>query len=134
MNPSSDFIGHLKSILDKDDRYKEDAYLFVMTALGSLLKQMDKPRHVSGGELLKGIRIEAREQFGPMAEPVFDHWGIKNSLDFGQIVFNMVREGVLSKAENDSLEDFRDCFSFKNLFDESLEYKLSEEKSVVVTH
>jgi uncharacterized repeat protein (TIGR04138 family) len=62
-----------------------------------------------------------------MASTVFQHWGIKNSLDFGHIVFNMVQEGILSKTETDSLEDFRDSVFFDNLFDHAAGYRLTDE-------
>ena len=81
-----------------DDRYKKDAYFFVMSSLGRLMERLERPRHITAKELLKGIREEAEDQFGPMAETVFAHWGIKNSLDFGLIVFKMVQEGILSKT------------------------------------
>ena len=119
-----EFRHRLSSILDGDRRYKADAYLFVMAALDRAVRGLSQPRHVTGRELLAHIRIEADEQFGPMAATVFEHWGIKNSLDFGHIVFNMVQEGILSKTETDTLEDFRDTVFFKNLFDEVLGYRL----------
>ena len=102
----NDFFARLASVLRKDPRFEKEAYLFVMAALGRTMERLDKPRHMTGAELMQGIRREAEDQFGPMAETVFNHWGVKNSLDFGHIVFNMVREGILSKTEEDSLEDF----------------------------
>ena len=47
-------------------------------------------RHVSGQELLDGIRRFALNQFGPMVVTVFEEWGVHNCRDFGEIVFNMV--------------------------------------------
>lgn len=114
-----------------EGRYKEDAYFFVMSSLGRVMERLDQPRHITGQELLKGIQEEAEDQFGPMAQAVFTHWGIKNSLDFGLIVFNMVQEGILSKTEHDKLEDFKDSVFFQNLFEPISGYRLPQEAPTI---
>ena len=129
MSAHLDFLKKLEKARFSDPRYKEDSYLFVMSALDKTLGRFDKPRHVSGQELLASIRSEAREQFGPMAASVFEYWGIKNSFDFGHIVFNMVREGILSKTESDSLSDFENTVFFENLFDTVSGYRLRDEEN-----
>ena len=127
MEQFKEFLHGLSHLLTRDDRYKEDAYFFVMSSLGRVMEQLDQPRHITGKELLKGIQEEAEDQFGPMAQAVFTHWGIKNSLDFGSIVFNMVQEGILSKTEHDKLEDFKDLVFFQNLFEPISAYRLPRE-------
>ena len=124
-----DFILRLSRILRADRRYGEEAYLFVMSALGKAIENLDKPRHITGRELLQFIRGEGEDQFGPMAATVFEHWGVKNSLDFGHIVFKMVGEGILSKTETDTLEDFNDAAFFQNLFDHAAGYRLADDES-----
>jgi uncharacterized repeat protein (TIGR04138 family) len=126
MTEYTDFFTKLAAVRKKDGRYKDEAYLFVMAALARAVKDLAEPRHVTGPELLGWIQEEAEEQFGPMAVTVFEHWGVKNSLDFGHIVFNMVQEGILSKTESDSLEDFRDAVFIQNLFDDIAGYRLDE--------
>ena len=126
MSAHTDFFKKLQKIINFDPRYKEDAYFFVMTSLDRALGFLEKPRHLSGHELLQSIREESREQFGPMTATVFEHWGIKNSLDFGHIVFNMVREGILTKTDEDKIEDFEETLSFENFFDGSIEYRLKD--------
>ena len=131
MNQLNDFFIRLGNILKEDLRFKEEAYLFVMASLGRALQDLKKPRHITGAELLVSLRREAEEQFGPMATAVFQYWGIKNSLDFGEIVFNMVREGLLSKTEDDRIDDFKDSVFFENLFDQVSGYQLSSEDGVL---
>jgi len=131
MNHLNDFFIRLTNVLKRDPRFREEAYLFVMASLSRAIQGLEAPRHISGKELLKAIQAEAKEQFGPMAEAVFEHWGIKNSLDFGLIVFNMVQEGILSKTESDTLDDFEDTEFFQNLFDNVLGYRLMDEESAV---
>jgi uncharacterized repeat protein (TIGR04138 family) len=49
---------------------------------------------------------------------VFNFWGVQTTEDFGHIVFNLVEKGLLSKTPEDSLEDFRDVYDFKKVFEE----------------
>ena len=98
----------LEAIQAKDPRYQRDAYLFVREALDHTQKSIVKDnrgqiRHVSGQELLRGIRDFALAQFGPMTITVFEEWGIRGCRDFGEIVFNMVETGWLAKTEKLSL-------------------------------
>lgn len=108
-------------ILTKDPRYQRDAYLFVKDALDYTQKLVVKEnkgelRHVSGQELLSGIRDYALTQFGPMTNMVFEEWGIKRCEDFGEIVFNMVEIGLLGKTDKDSREDFANGYDFDDAF------------------
>lgn len=112
---TDDLFSRLREILKQDRQYHEESYLFVLSALERVVRGLDKHRHISGGEFLKGIQREALEQFGPMAVTVLEHWGIKNSLDFGTIVFNMVRAGILLKTEADKIDDFADEAFFDRL-------------------
>ena len=60
-------------------------------------------QHISGQELLEGIKQYALERYGPMAFELFKTWGVNNCKDFGNIVFNLVDCQVLGKNESDSL-------------------------------
>ena len=73
-------------------------------------------RHVTGQELLTGLRHFALDQFGPMAKTVLDYWGIRRCEDFGELVFNMVDKGILGKTAEDSRADFRNGFDFDEAF------------------
>ena len=115
------FESTLALILAKDPRYQRDAYLFVKDALDHTQKLVVKNnkgelRHVSGQELLGGIRDFALTQFGPMTAMVFEEWGIKRCEDFGDIVFNMVEIGLLGKTEKDSRDDFANGYTFEDAF------------------
>jgi uncharacterized repeat protein (TIGR04138 family) len=109
------------SIIAKDPRFARDAYAFVREALDFTQKLVIKEarggiRHVSGQELLNGIRQFALQQFGPMVVTVFEEWGVKSCRDFGEIVFNMVEIGLLAKTEKDSRADFQNGYSFDDAF------------------
>ena len=73
-------------------------------------------RHVTGQELLAGMRQYAIEQFGPLAGAVWRAWGIRDTLDWGRIVFLLVEEGMLNRQDTDSIEDFRPGFDFDAAF------------------
>jgi uncharacterized repeat protein (TIGR04138 family) len=107
----------VEEVLEKDARYKREAYHFVMAGLQYTVEHLGARRHVSGQELLKGIRNLACERFGMMAPTVFRAWGITETRDFGQIVFNLVEAKVLSRRPEDSLDDFRDGFDFATAFE-----------------
>ena len=111
----------LARIRAKDPRYPRDAYLFVREALDHTQKTIAKGRrgrlrHVTGQELLAGIREYALSQFGPMTVTLFAEWGIRSSRDFGQIVFNMVEVGWLAKTEKDTRADFDGGYDFEEAF------------------
>ena len=110
----------LELIQAKDQRYTREAYLFVREALDHTQKaKKDTPgnvRHVSGQELLNGIRDFALAHYGPMAITLLEEWGIHKCQDFGDIVFNMVDIGWLAKTEQDSRADFQDGYDFHEAF------------------
>jgi len=111
----------VESILARDPRYAREAYNFVREALDFTQKLIVKEnrsqiRHVSGQELLDGIRQFALQQFGPMAVTVLEEWGIRNCRDFGDIVFNMVETSLLAKTDRDSRNDFQSGYDFTDAF------------------
>jgi uncharacterized repeat protein (TIGR04138 family) len=100
----------------KDPRYPREAYLFVREALDHTQRNLAKDkqgsiRHVTGQELLRGIKDYAISQFGPMAMMVLGEWGIHACQDFGELVFNMVETGGCPLLCND---DITDLSSFVN--------------------
>ena len=86
--------------------------------------------HVSGSELLDGIRDYALDRFGPMTMTLMEHWNISKCRDFGEIVFNLVDHGILGRTENDSLDDFDGGYNFREAFvDPFLPKKHNQKKS-----
>ena len=115
------FDEKVEMILAKDSRYARDAYVFVRESLDFTQKNIGKEnrgqiRHITGQELLDGIRQFALNQFGPMAVTVLEEWGVRNSRDFGEIVFNMVEIELLAKTDKDSRDDFQNGYDFTDAF------------------
>ena len=104
----------------EDPRFSYEAYEFVCDAvtftqdrLGRADAEPDDEeadRHVSGGELLRGVCELALQQFGLMAPVVFKRWGVRTTDDVGTMVFNLIKVERLSKSERDAPDDFRDLF------------------------
>jgi len=106
----------LKEVVARDGRYHINAYRFVYEALDFTVKRLDKKRHISGRELLEGIKNLALEQFSGLAVMVFDVWGVHKTADFGNIVFNLVEADLMSRSEDDTREDFDGVYDFREVF------------------
>ena len=89
-----DFNEVVTLICKEDPRFDRKAYDFVRLGLDQKVKELrkkdavrtEKSRHVSGAELLEGLRAYALEQFGPLAKTVLNAWGVRRCRDFGDIV------------------------------------------------
>ena len=115
------FAEALESVVAHDPRYQRDGYIFLRDALDFTTKQQKKVkgvsvRHVTGPELLDGVRQYALKEFGPMVMTVFDSWGIRSCEDIGHMVFNLIGAGIFGKTEQDSIEDFKNVYDFKQAF------------------
>jgi uncharacterized repeat protein (TIGR04138 family) len=111
----------LLEVTRRDARYTYEAYEFVFQALeytqkslGRALDPTAEPseaqHHVSGRQLVEGIRDYALQEFGLMARVVFRLWGIQQTADFGEIVFNLIEAELMSRTNEDTRADFRDVF------------------------
>ncbi|MDX1950589.1 MAG: hypothetical protein SFY81_00300 [Verrucomicrobiota bacterium] len=112
----------LEQIIIKDGRYQREAYYFLREALDHTQKMLAKAsrtaelRHITGKELLNGVREYALNQYGPMALMVLNEWGIQKCEHIGDIVFNMVEHQLLSKTEQDNRADFEGGYDFEEAF------------------
>ena len=119
-----EFAEVIALIRKEDPRFDRKAYDFVRHGLDHTVKELKKKdtgraarsAHVSGAELLDGLRVYALDQYGPLAKTVLNSWGVKRCTDFGDIVFNLIEYNVFSKTDNDRREDFADLYSFDEAF------------------
>jgi uncharacterized repeat protein (TIGR04138 family) len=124
MMQDPDFAEIVDLICKEDTRYDRKAYSFVRLGLDQTVKNLKKSdpartqqsQHVSGRELLEGLRAYALDQFGPLAKTVLESWGVHRCADFGEIVFNLIDYRVFSKTETDRREDFAEVFDFDDAF------------------
>ena len=118
----------IERILEDDPRFHQNAYYFMLKCLNysvqkheSQFKEDDsgQQKHVSGPQLLECIREIALRDFGYMARIVFEIWGIKESGNWGTIVFNLIDSQLLSKSDSDSRSDFNDVYDFEEALDKA---------------
>jgi uncharacterized repeat protein (TIGR04138 family) len=107
----------LARIRDRSGPYDERAYVFVLAALEHLQKNLAARRHVSGEELSNACREFALEQYGLLARPVLEYWGLKGTSDIGTIVFTLIEMGLLKAQDNDRPEDFEGVYIFADAFE-----------------
>lgn len=110
------FLQKLMEVVESDRRYAPGAYQFVMEGLEYTLRKLPVRRHVSGQELLAGLRELALLQFGMLAQAVLRQWGVRKTEDFGEIVFRLVDAGLMGKTDTDSIADFVEVFDFDEAF------------------
>jgi uncharacterized repeat protein (TIGR04138 family) len=130
----------VEKLLREDRRYKLEAYAFVFEALNfahevlglgvdtpserdpaekrgktkarEQTKEKEPEKHLTGQQLCEAIRLYALEKFGYMAKVVLNSWGVHNTGDFGEIVFNLIRIKQMKKTKEDRREDFDNVFDF----------------------
>lgn len=72
--------------------------------------------HVTGQQLCEGIRQYALAQFGLMSKVVLNSWGVYSTSDFGEIVYNLIKVGVLKKSPRDRRAHFDAVYDFDEAF------------------
>ena len=144
----SSSLAPLLELLKRDRRYKLQAYVFVYEALEYAHRVLglgaprpsERPadeeeeaepaseesaeRHLTGQELCEAIRRYALDQFGYMAKTVFNQWGVYSTSDFGEIVYNLISIGKMSKTPEDRREDFDNVFDFEEGLTRSFRMRL----------
>lgn len=116
------FATAVERIRKVDARYGREAYAFMNDAVAYTVKKWKtadpgrKTRHVSAGELISGTIELAVREFGVLAPYVFSEWGITSGPAIGDIVFHLIREGIMSASSDDSREDFNVVGSLAPLF------------------
>lgn len=121
-------MSHTQQVSVTQPKYHPAAREFVDHALKVAQKKFVKSpndAHVSGRQLLEGIRELAIKEFGMMTIPVFRHWGIATTEDFGRIVWGLVEQGMMCRTERDQLSDFSGVFDFEEAFDRGYEIDTS---------
>jgi uncharacterized repeat protein (TIGR04138 family) len=145
MGAMPETIHPLIRLLKEDRRYKFEAYQFVREALtyAQEVMQLGVPapsaepprrkkaaqkgpategeepaveRHLTGQQLCEAVRRYALEQYGYMARTVLANWGIRSTSDVGEVVYNLIRIGLMKKSSTDRREDFDDVYDFDRAF------------------
>jgi len=117
----------LAILLKRDKRFSAGTYRFVNDVL-SCVQQLgigenaptetldgdviegDEERHITGQELCRIAVAFAVQSYGLMARKVLEELGIYSTSDLGDVVYNMISVGLMSKTPYDSREDFDAAF------------------------
>ena len=136
----------LAAVARRDPRYAYEAYEFVFGALAHTQKMLARSggaaaggeaateapaaaqvgHHVTGPELLDGIRDLALREFGLLARTVFHLWGIDRTDDFGEIIFNLIDAELMSKQPTDRRTDFHAVYDLDQVLVRDYQIRLDE--------
>ena len=69
-------------------------------------EKRELPSNIRGEDLVRGFCQYALFRFGASAFFVFLQWNLREGLDVGAMVFNLIGVGIFGKDERDKFEDF----------------------------
>ena len=117
--------GIMEQIKLREPRFDERAYLFVLAALEHCQTGLIERRHITGPELAHSCREVALQRFGVMARLVLEHWGVRETIDIGDIVFTLVDMGLLISQPQDTRDDFFGIYEFATAFEQEYPWSAS---------
>jgi uncharacterized repeat protein (TIGR04138 family) len=129
----------IEEIAKLDGRFPLRAFEFVHEGLGRTVKknhgdetENQGPHHITGKQLCLGLAEFASEKWGRMAKVVLNQLGIKSTLDFGAIVYLMVEHKWMYARPQDSIDEFKDVYSFENVFEKNFRLNSPKQKDTEI--
>lgn len=123
----------MQQVIVDDGRYAPEAFAFLHEGLNRAVQEVyrgqagpEGQHHVSGQELCRALRDLAIERWGLMAKTVLAKWGIRRTIDFGNMVYLLIEHDYMRKTDEDSIEDFRDVYGFEKAFGGYEAFELKE--------
>lgn len=130
----------ITEIIKADGRYPLDAYAFLLNeGLPRAVKEIYgesaaarsstgplEHRHVTGRQLCLSLRDQAVKKWGMLARTVLESWNIRGTIDFGNMVYLLIKHNLMQKTAEDRLEDFQDVYDFNEAFKATGEFELKE--------
>jgi len=124
----------MEAVIRSDGRYPPEAYAFLHEGLSRAVKKVhgggqasDGASHVTGQDLCVAMRELAVERWGLLAPVVLGRWNIRATIDFGNMVYLLIRHGYMRKTDEDSLEDFRDVYDFARAFEVDTPFEIKHD-------
>ena len=121
----------VEEVAREDGRYCARALKFVFEGLGETIDRIRKdegieeaPRHITGQELAWGLAHIAGKRWGRLAGMVLRQWGIRETRDFGEIVYLMIDYEWMTCQETDSIDDFNDVYDFDRVFEQQYTFSV----------
>ncbi len=122
----------MEDVIRTDGRYPLEAFSFLHEGLTKAVRDVHGgetgpagQRHVTGAQLCRSLKDLAIEKWGLLARVVLEKWNIRATIDFGNMVYLLITHNYMRKTEEDSLEDFRDVYSFPEAFS-AVEFEIKE--------
>ena len=118
----AELLDRIESAIRRDGRYPPDAFAFLHSGLQAAAELKHRAnrgrraRHVSGQELCQALRLLALTRWGPLARDVLRSWNIRNTRDFGEMVYFMINLMIMGKQDSDDISDFDDVYDFDQAF------------------
>lgn len=114
---------NFSQIAAEDGRYNSAAFKFVYEGLDCIIKKnTDEPQHIKGQSLCEGLKELALKKWGRLSKLVLNGWGVKNTRDFGEIVYLMIVNKWMSAQPTDSIDDFDNVYDFETIFKEQFKF------------
>lgn len=123
----------MQQVIAEDGRYAPEAFAFLHDGLNRAVQEIytdqaggEGQHHVSGQQLSHSLRALAIERWGLMAKAVLNKWNVRATLDFGNMVYLLIENNYMRKADGDSLDDFRDVYDFEKAFSNYQTFELKD--------
>jgi len=123
----------MEEVIREDGRYPPEAFAFLHDGLNRAVQGVygdeqgeSGQRHVSGRQLCEALRDLAVERWGMLARVVLNKWNVRETVDFGNMVYLLVENNFMRKTEDDNLDDFRDVYDFDKAFRGYRTFELKE--------
>ncbi|MCD4830286.1 MAG: hypothetical protein K8R02_00590 [Anaerohalosphaeraceae bacterium] len=118
----------IEEIAALDGRYSVGVMYFVHEGLSHAVQKHnacdtgEKPRHITGQQLCRGLAEYAGSKWGRLAKVVLNYNGIKTTRDFGEVVYALISHGWMSAQEQDAITDFDDVYDFEDVFEKQFKF------------
>jgi len=121
----------VEEIVLADGRYALAAYGFLQDGLDRAAsragdEEANRARHVTGQQFCHALRELAQQRWGMLARAVLGKWNIHTTIDFGNMVYLLIENNIMSKTAEDSIEDFRDVYNFREAFGGGEDFRIAE--------
>ena len=126
---SQEFKKRVEDLFEEDGRYPLEAAQFVQEGLNHTINlyhsdvSVGGRHHVGGRQLCEGLRDLAAKRWGYLARSVLESWNVRQTRDFGEIVFLLVNNRWMQKEADDRPEDFDEVYDFNEAFDRKFEFE-----------
>jgi len=106
----------------RDVRFAPEAYGFILSSLDFERTRSAIEGHMKANVVVKAVCDLAVLKFGPLAESVLRSWGVTETRNVGEIVYNLIDMEILTKTDDDSFDEFFGVESLPELLNRTSSY------------